>query len=93
MYIFHALFDFMKFYIQSCHLRSEIKTQSRNQNKKVMAPKKRFDTPFTTEQEVWIVKQFHCGLSPIEVKRAFRKEHGLSRKIMNVQPRQFKRVF
>ena len=64
--------------------------EQKSKQKSNGAKKKRFDTPFTTEQEVWIVKQFHCGLSPIEVKRAFRKEHGLSRKIMNVQPRQFK---
>ena len=30
--------------------------------------KKRRDSAFTKEQEIFIIKQFHCGLGPIEVR-------------------------
>ena len=32
--------------------------------------KKRRDSAFTKEQEIFIIKQFNCGLGPIEVRRA-----------------------
>ena len=55
--------------------------------------KKRRDSVFTKEEEIFIIKQFNCGLGPIEVKRAFRKQFGMSRQLQKLQPFQFKRVF
>ena len=44
-------------------------------------PKKRVDTAFSIEQENFIIKQFHCGLRPIKVKRAFQRVFGYNRKV------------
>ena len=55
--------------------------------------KKRRDSAFTKEQEIFIIKQFNCGLGPIEVRRAFRKQFGMSRHLQKLQPHQFKSVF
>ena len=55
--------------------------------------KKRRDSAFTKEEEIFIIKQFNCGLGPIEVKRAFRKQFGMSRQLQKLRPFQFKSVF
>ena len=55
--------------------------------------KKRQDSVFTKEEEIFIIKQFNCGLGPIEVKRAFRKQFGMSRQLQKLRPFQFKSVF
>ena len=48
--------------------------------------KKRRDSAFTKEQEIFIIKQFNCGLGPIEVRRAFRKQFGMSRHLQKGVP-------
>ena len=46
-------------------------------------PKKRVDTAFSIEQENFIIKQFHCGLGPNKVQRAFQRVFGDNRKVKN----------
>ena len=48
-------------------------------------PKKRVDTAFSIEQENFIIKQFHCGLRPIEVKHAFQRVFGYNRKVKSAR--------
>ena len=48
-------------------------------------PKKRVDTAFSIEQENFIIKQFNCGLRPIEVKRAFERVFGYNRKVKSAR--------
>ena len=54
---------------------------------------KRSNSIFTKDQEVFIVKKFSLGISPIEVKRAFIKEFGYTWKFKNLDPHKFVRIW
>ena len=54
---------------------------------------RREDTPFTEEQEIWIVEKFHQKLSSSQIRRLFRKDFSIKneRSIPNVVA--FRRIF
>ena len=58
-----------------------------------MKVKQQSDACFTTDQETWIVSQFHQGFSSTQVKRNYRQKFGFSTKVRKLQPVQFERVF
>ena len=58
-----------------------------------MKVKRRSNTTFTTDQENFIVSQFHQGFSPVQVRRNFTKKYGFSTEVRKLQPHQFSRVF
>ena len=41
-----------------------------------MSAKRRKDSAFDKNEEIWIISQYHWGYSSIQVKRNFQKEFG-----------------
>ena len=51
------------------------------------------NTPFTKDEEIFIIKEFSKGFSSIDVKRKFRAEYGNDLRSKKLQPHQLKRVY
>ena len=58
----------------------------------MMAPN-RIDATFTIDQEVFIVEKFSLGNGPVQVKHAFIKEFGFSKKFHKLSPFKFTKVW
>ena len=58
-----------------------------------MSAKRRKDSTFDKNEEIWIIGQYNRGYSSIQVKRNFQKEFGETIKNRKLKPDQFKRVF
>ena len=46
-----------------------------------MKAKRRKDSTFDKDEEIWIIKQYHQGYSSSQVRRNYRKEFGLTERI------------
>ena len=48
---------------------------------------------FTVEEETFIVRKYHEGLTDIQVKRAVRKQFGQSKRLSNMEAHHYLRVY
>ena len=55
--------------------------------------KRRQDSTFTKDEEIWIIKEFSKGNMAITVKRNFRKHFGYSRRLKKIRSERFQEVF
>ena len=58
-----------------------------------MADKAKENSVFTKEEEVFIVEQFVHLKSPTLVKRAFRKQYGMTRRLQEIHVKRFSEVY